>query len=356
MRNVWLLAVSVAIVVLLNGVSNVSWGLEDITQHVFPSIDLNITQNELASTDQPVPESAALDDGSCRNIDSLMPGSFENGSWVSENCEFRPLNISEVQKCLENKIVLVVGDSQLRSLTTSAATAFGLSRMKKGHHDKPIKLVAPGSKKSPLQFFWKPSVNFRGFKNYYPPRKNQLAATDHLIFNDAMSDIGRYGCGVQVFYTRLLKQMRLYKAAIPSEAVFSLFVLHWIWLDPTICSELCRKCNSPAKLAAFREATLLAASCSGISLIDTSKVTRSMGMKHSYDGVHLSGSALRLQLDIVAHNICRPRDVPFTSSNPIRCSDEAVIRKKWETIPEAETSCATIPIDCSPEGGEFGGI
>ena len=304
-----------------------------------------------------IPTTTLSEEGiACNDTSGLLPGRFEGKVWHADNCDWRPEHsFINIRKCFAEKHLGMVGDWNLREIAKRFRSRMKFGRLPENTRvngflatgkDIPLQFHT-GSTRVKVTFFRKTSINYEQVR---PPYPYELSKFDHFIYSPGIDDVGQYSaCGPHVFYQRLLKQVVEYKNSLQSHATFSIFILSWLFL--TDCDEICQSCFSPSKVQVYREAMQLAASCSNVSIIDTSALLRYMGPSHSLGFNKLRPTALDTQLDIILRGLCY--DDTFASPNPISCSDQQAIRLRWDSVPDAFKVCASVELNCDVEEGVF---
>ena len=286
----------------------------------------------------------------CRTLQDMTPGWLDsnNSIWKADSgCVF-PLGVPpHAFGILTKKRVLVVGDSQLRDVVKFWQRLFQFLKKKPRKRNKryrayhsimPVHLYEQGTHYADrrISFYWKPSLNI---PTMFPPQPIVFQRSSDVIINVAMSDMGRYGCGVETFYKRLNKHIAVYKESLGnSTTTMTLFTLQWVFLDNDKCSRTCQLCNNEDKLEAFREAQQLSAACNKIRIFDTKNITRSMHY-HSRDGVHMLPAGVHLLSNLLVNYIVDPEYYKFSTVSPISCSEEPRLLAKWAANPMVSTFC-----------------
>eukprot|EP01061_Rhynchopus_euleeides_P036772 TRINITY_DN6209_c0_g1_i1.p1 TRINITY_DN6209_c0_g1~~TRINITY_DN6209_c0_g1_i1.p1 ORF type:complete len:395 (+),score=66.14 TRINITY_DN6209_c0_g1_i1:267-1451(+) len=186
---------------------------------------------------------------------------------------------------------------------------------------------------------WDPSVRitFNSTRS-----RAALLTADIIVANSGAWDMGTASCG-PVRYFKALKAhiLDLQQRKRPSAKII-MFGLRWIHRDR--CpkkSDMCYTCNHPEKVAVFREAIQLAASCMGVHVIDTQHISRLLP-NNTYDGVHYRGKVHNMELDLLGNAVCR--------SPPLRPAhlpcDEGAYFEKWSRVVEAQSACNGKPGTC----------
>ncbi|KAJ9450239.1 hypothetical protein DIPPA_04179 [Diplonema papillatum] len=296
----------------------------------------------------------------CTSVDQYASGSLRallrrNGArflhWMPDTCFVPPLETvpgKKVTECMKNTTVMFLGDSLLASLVISYVQfspplvrdeVFGSP--KTANTISVYTLRNEPTNKPPIISLW-----FQAIKQQGALRENTSIAliktTDYAVIGGGMHDMGvSFHTDPQDYFHGFLEALEFLKKHMKSGATLVVFILHQLHTETRCPKELaCRRCNNPVKEQAMREAQILAASCAGAEIFDTTSFTQHLA-NFTRDGVHLDGS-IRLEADLLIEHICT--NLPFSNTRRMPCTPEVIdkMKAKWIAAPDSQVGCRTI--------------
>ena len=288
----------------------------------------------------------------CRNAHELFPGrAYVDGDiarWCPDSCKIEHFTVKTTRKCLADRShsIALYGDSLLNGIGLALAFKGNLSFMK---HDEenivPARawrarnnhiLKIPDSNNEVVQFYWSQAAHLMDPTDAVLRcnASNGLRSAGLVLLHHSIWDMGIACVGVVPFYRALKTRILKMKRAMRKGARLVVFDLHWLALGK--CVEVfgsrgkCIVNNSGPRLAAFREAIRMAASCTGTEVFSDTELTRSFP-SHTYDGIHYeSPRDYHMQADLLLNAVCH-RDggstPPLGFTPPAQCTETKTIAK-----------------------------
>ena len=300
----------------------------------------------------------------CRNGEEIYPGevnkSSERWAWEPDICNIKHYTPTEIEDCVSKKSILGVGDSLIGNAMWSIHYYGGVPTVRVPEWDNITeeltieerltykknssffkkRLPAEGkffsvSEDSPTSsMWWAPTQNPRPNDDMrlHPIYKSYLKEADMVLYGGGIWDLGRASCGVERYFDSLTRNLKSTKKQMKSNSVILYMPFHWLQLnDKNIM------CNHPDRLASYREAGQLAASCAGVGYLTTAPITR-YEVRSSIDGVHYSFQMSTMELDLALNSVCgnitySPPDIP--------CNTDTInkYKKLWGTRPANKQDC-----------------
>ncbi|KAJ9439816.1 hypothetical protein DIPPA_17376 [Diplonema papillatum] len=301
--------------------------------------------NELAEQDRLLPRCTSVEqfaNGSLRAWKT--PRSMEL-AWAPDTC-FMPAvkTIPGVRDCFANNMPMFIGDSLTEQLARQYMTLSNPAITVEKTYGKPHAdlVYVYGSPTLPARrpaavFTWFPAVNHEGgFRTNHSMALFKTA--DFVVYGGGMHDMGR-GFGhsnPDVYFDTLLVHLKFMQNEMKPGATLALFLLHTLHTE-TRCNatELCRRCNNPVKEQTYREVQLLAASCTGVNIFDTTQMIQHM-QNFTQDGIHGSTS---VEGALFINHMCN--GFPFSNARRMTCTPKVIdqMKKKWLSTPLALQRC-----------------
>ena len=280
-------------------------------------------------------------------------GGAPHGYYQPPSCNMKLLDDTDWKTCLATKQFAFFGDSQLEGMMNHLAggrlklTPFKQNLTSPITGDVGRGIQYPTSETQNISFFFNPMLaaypEDRSIKTSFnlSASHRALEGADVIIINGGMWDMGSQCCGAERFYEAVKRYLSLIVAHKKASAEVVVFGLRYIHRKrcPKV-TEQCYTCNHPDKVRAFREALLLAASCMGVTAIDTHMFSELLP-NNTRDGVHYGGEVHNMELDLIGNVVCGPR----MAGAQVPCDENAMFTK-WRTFPEAYYGCANKTEQC----------
>eukprot|EP01059_Diplonema_ambulator_P000822 TRINITY_DN10662_c0_g1_i1.p1 TRINITY_DN10662_c0_g1~~TRINITY_DN10662_c0_g1_i1.p1 ORF type:complete len:307 (+),score=58.39 TRINITY_DN10662_c0_g1_i1:84-923(+) len=248
----------------------------------------------------------------------VYPGRLVGRTWRPAKCELNYLRLKDIETCLKQRPLVVLGDSLAMQL--GIALRYML-----------FPFVGNAVDSYYVAKIWNPSSS-------HPFSTQSKEGMDHFEFlsqrakvgviSMGMWDMGVHFCSTDAFYDGFKEEVLTYKAMMQPGAQIMIHQLHWLHFNKSIWVDTC---NPVAKIQLFREMTEMVSACTGIGIFDSIPVTR---QAHSFtgDGVHFEGNGMTAKLQLFLNMMC---DDPLTGSPPIApyhpsitCDEEAA-KARW---------------------------
>ena len=298
----------------------------------------------------------------CESVASLYPGVMVNTTsrfelgWVPDatGCAIKEFGLRGTAACVLEKYFVSFTDSLTRGIFRTRPSHNTWLRYDKKRSTHDIKRYHAKKRKFPevksglyngLEWVRTNSFNYLNhelFPENHPAFKHRhLERADVLLLNGGMWDMGMSFCGVRSFYIGAKKVIEHINSHKREDALFLVWPIHFVNIDRCPPSDLCYQCNSPEKASVFRKALRLAASCSNVSMIDTSPMTKQIPL-HSSDGAHYSEDYAILESDILMNIACR--DPPMAPLPPDPCppGEEERLLSLWEKMKDVRVGCRSL--------------
>eukprot|EP01059_Diplonema_ambulator_P031920 TRINITY_DN6019_c0_g1_i1.p1 TRINITY_DN6019_c0_g1~~TRINITY_DN6019_c0_g1_i1.p1 ORF type:complete len:313 (+),score=63.12 TRINITY_DN6019_c0_g1_i1:75-1013(+) len=246
----------------------------------------------------------------CEMAEDLLPGkvvSDDTGSayWEPSRCVLDRADLSEMVTCMNEKKLVLMGDSIAEQMSTYGRRALNSS------------------------FPFLRDVSSQGYAMKHAAEL-RAQKTSLVLFSMGLWDVGVHFCGLKSFYYSIKNKIKVYKAALPADTMFVIHNLQYINGKNPVATA----CNPQKKLEVYRDMISLVASCSNITHMTTYDYSASMP-DASIDGVHYSQKVQQLKMQTLTHIACKgllPEKPQYPSCTPQMESDLLMV---WEGIEEA---------------------
>eukprot|EP01064_Diplonema_japonicum_P026054 TRINITY_DN37468_c0_g1_i1.p1 TRINITY_DN37468_c0_g1~~TRINITY_DN37468_c0_g1_i1.p1 ORF type:complete len:352 (+),score=20.14 TRINITY_DN37468_c0_g1_i1:54-1058(+) len=276
----------------------------------------------------------------CKEMADLYPGKLVGSKWKPDNCRLKDFSWEEKGRCVGEKKLFTISDSLGEAVQRRVFYDFLFARRwSRSIREK----YAPAGKR----FIWSPSTASRPLLHgkFLP----SLRKSSFVILSNGLWDIGMGSCGIDHYFDVLRKKVLIYKRTLRSGSTMVLYNIPYIH-HKTTGSKLGTLCNPGPRVAVYREALKLVASCTGVGILDTFQMQK-QNANSTPDGIHSTGKGNVARAGIIYSMMCpskqEDRLQPYHPG--WKCTPEAVkeAKARWASVPEAASQpegCPSLPV------------
>eukprot|EP01064_Diplonema_japonicum_P006863 TRINITY_DN1468_c1_g1_i1.p1 TRINITY_DN1468_c1_g1~~TRINITY_DN1468_c1_g1_i1.p1 ORF type:complete len:407 (+),score=53.34 TRINITY_DN1468_c1_g1_i1:56-1276(+) len=265
--------------------------------------------------------------------------------WEPEKCRLRTSEEFDIETCLSDKKVLLIGDSLLRQLSETFEMRVRRRPFQIGKFDADQYQWSVG-RNGTFRFLKSPTLNKQYLSNTHilsQSRTRAVSESDIIVYGGGLWDMGLLQTHINTYLDELIVVLKTFKQL---NKPFAMFPVHHV--NRTRCytprgERLCYRCSDPVKVDAYREAGYIAAACAGVPVFEFTALTSyAFGnpvkglspFEVSSDGIHYGQKVVKMEADILVNWLCGD----FKLTYPDKCNVEEA-KARWASQPTIHQSC-----------------
>ena len=298
----------------------------------------------------------------CSNNAQIFPGklystdgTIPNLVWEPDaECKLKHFDVASSRECLTKRgsKFVMLGDSLVRGLSEGMAHKLNttLQIRDKEYDVRGVHLstrpntavyITPNATDAVMEFYWTQSSFLMDPLDAAVRKKCEHAVTtaDYVFLHHGTWDLGATCLGVLPYYHALKARILQLKRGVKEGTPVAFFDMHYLYQGKCVekygVTGKCFAYNTDEKVKVYREATHLAAACTGTRVYSNLDIYKAMP-HYTKDGVHYAkGPVFELEMDVFLNAMC-PRDgSPPMSFIKYDCINEEARLTEMALIPTA---------------------